>query len=105
MPPSGLPDAGKRRPCRGIRQASGRALRAAALGPKHPQPDHPTRPLPTAAYEEEASQARSLLGSGGGGKDRKEDRFGALSDELGSAAASSRYKEKHGAYYAKYGIK
>lgn len=64
---------------------------------------HLTPPSPhlAAAYEEEATQARSLLGAGGGGKDR----FGALSDELAGPSASDRYKEKHGSYYAKYGLK
>ncbi len=47
-------------------------------------------------YDEEA-----LLGSAS----RKTDRFGALSDEAGgSPSAKDRYREKHGSYYAKYGL-
>lgn len=56
-------------------------------------------------FDESAYDQESLLGgkkgarSGGGG-----DRFGALDDEV-AASAASRYREKAGKFYSKYGVK
>ena len=53
-------------------------------------------------FDETKFDEEALLG----GASRKADRFGALSDELGSGTptAKERYREKHGSYYSKYGL-
>ncbi len=51
--------------------------------------------------ESKYDDAESLLGK----SSKKADRFSALAgDDSGTPSAKDRYREKHGSYYAKYGI-
>ncbi len=55
-------------------------------------------------FDESGYDHESLLGGSG----KKNDKFGALGDEMGSSpsvpTAAERYREKHSSYYSKYGL-